>query len=754
MATITETGTIDLKAQKEAHDEAISAAATDATSKANAAAKTATNYITPDGTNTAAFHPEASSTNQVKVDSTGVDIIKSGTSVAKYGDVSRIGKQSESRIELDYHSLKLIDKDGNTYFHVSDLRDANGSATISETFVVDDTEISEYGTRFKLSYDIKTPVNDNIISVMVDDVVLDTSEYVAGTPYYLRIYAVLNLGQNVQIEYLTETATIAFSFGQRAPDSTVGGGSFAEGRNNIASGRFSHAEGVSTKASGSTSHAEGYHTQASNVYSHAEGQYTQAIGSTSHAEGQHTQAIGSTSHAEGGYTGASSDGSHAEGWLTVSSGTYSHAEGYQARASGNASHAEGMLTEASGGYSHAEGRGTEANGSYSHAQNHGTIARGEAQTAIGKYNIDNIDEDLAFIIGNGTDDNARSDAFTVDWDGNTSPSGNIKLKSPTIDRDGTAPSSSIYDNIHCFEFSDADNENIGRVRMHQASNGYVGITMQCRNEKTDGTEVFNEISASVGRDGTRVYGIADPAAFRSAISAFGTSGGTITGPVYAKNTVIDRKVNPSSAQYSTDVGGNSAFRLVDKNGLDLVYIRADKQTDGRTGLDLRAWNSDTDGNNVVSGGIHILINRSGTVTYAVANSNNFRDAIGASSGIFPRSVGGTGMSARTTGTVTRSGVTTAGTFAAYSNGVVCTVTGHALVLKTALASGSNVNIGTLPTGYRPPTNMYGTIHAESSARNNKGFIRITSDGIVRFSNYSDISWATNYTIAFTITWAL
>ena len=75
-----------------------------------------------------------------------------------------------------------------------------------------------------------------------------------------------------------------------------------------------------------------------------------------------------------------------------------------------------------GHYSMAEGYYTQASGLYSHAQNNSTIANKPAQTAIGKYNIAdtavNEADQKALIIGNGTADNARSNALTVDWNGN------------------------------------------------------------------------------------------------------------------------------------------------------------------------------------------------------------------------------------------------------------------------------------------------------------------------------------------------
>ena len=72
-------------------------------------------------------------------------------------------------------------------------------------------------------------------------------------------------------------------------------------------------------------------------------------------------------------------------------------------------------TKAMGAYSHAEGGSTTASGDYSHAGGVGTIAKNDYQTVIGRYNAN---KNSAFIIGNGSSDTERSNALTVDWDGN------------------------------------------------------------------------------------------------------------------------------------------------------------------------------------------------------------------------------------------------------------------------------------------------------------------------------------------------
>lgn len=129
-------------------------------------------------------------------------------------------------------------------------------------------------------------------------------------------------------------------------------------------------------------------------------------------------AIGEYSHAEGYNTTALDKCSHAEGYYTTASGLYSHAEGGETTATRDYSHAEGYYTTASGAYSHAEGYSTTASGNYSHSSGRYTIAKGETQTAIGRYNVIDNQNEYAFIIGNGTRDDLRSNAFEVDWNGN------------------------------------------------------------------------------------------------------------------------------------------------------------------------------------------------------------------------------------------------------------------------------------------------------------------------------------------------
>ncbi len=160
---------------------------------------------------------------------------------------------------------------------------------------------------------------------------------------------------------------------------------------------------------------------------------TSSTGTNSTAVGYNVKAVGPYTHAEGYSTTAMYSSAHAEGYNTTAMAFYSHAEGRVTVATGNASHAEGHETVADGNASHAEGHETIANGDTSHAEGHGTTANGRSQHVFGEYNayesgVDASDRGTyAEIVGNGDDDNTRSNARTLDWDGNEWLAGDLTV---------------------------------------------------------------------------------------------------------------------------------------------------------------------------------------------------------------------------------------------------------------------------------------------------------------------------------------
>ena len=160
------------------------------------------------------------------------------------------------------------------------------------------------------------------------------------------------------------------------------------------------------------------------------------LGEGATAEGLNTCAGAKGAHAEGSYYTRivmpgteleQIEGSHADG-------EGSHAEGMATFAASKGAHSEGSKTQALGFFSHAEGDHTYANGDASHTEGYYTEVNYDYQHAGGKYN-DNKSETL-LEIGNGTSENARSNAFEVYTDGHINVNGDIYQNGSLFPRGG------------------------------------------------------------------------------------------------------------------------------------------------------------------------------------------------------------------------------------------------------------------------------------------------------------------------------
>ena len=302
-----------------------------------------------------------------------------------------------------------------------------------------------------------------------NSVAVGTQTTASGHVSFAEGYYTTASGERSHAEGSETTASGSYSHTEGNTTVASGEGSHAEGNATTTSAKYAHAEGDQTKASAIGCHSEGFKSESTGDYSHAEGSETKTSGAYSHAEGKLSEARGSNSHSQGLGSIASHKSQHVEGEYNIldtstakasDRGTYVHivgngttdkrsnaltltwggdlwhagrlfhgnkvsaegscsySGGSETSALGNYSHAEGESTSAIGTASHAEGNGSVAQGNYSHAQNQGTLANGTAQTAIGKFNIADNDNKLAFIIGNGTANDARSNMFFIDWNGN------------------------------------------------------------------------------------------------------------------------------------------------------------------------------------------------------------------------------------------------------------------------------------------------------------------------------------------------
>lgn len=230
-----------------------------------------------------------------------------------------------------------------------------------------------------------------------------------------------------------------------------GNQSTIQGDSTKATGYSSHAEGNGTKALEQSSHAEGSYTTASGGVSHAEGDYTTASGETSHAEGYCTEAFGSSSHAEGDHTVASNKNMHTSGKYNVIEPRYKiyyrtgnyffnkNAEYYcsdtytlnQKTGKFTLNNAiKKIFTQCMGKYVSMDSVSENVDGVFK------VLSTASGSTAnyypCNYYYSETLANDIgtySHIVGNGTSDTERSNAYTLDWEGNAWFAGDVYVHS-------------------------------------------------------------------------------------------------------------------------------------------------------------------------------------------------------------------------------------------------------------------------------------------------------------------------------------
>ena len=201
--------------------------------------------------------------------------------------------------------------------------------------------------------------------------------------------------------------------------------------------------------------------------SFAVNQGTTSSGVNSSSFGMNSTASGYNSFVAGFNTTASGDSSAAIGYNSIASGGRSFALGDSNQSIGESSTALGQLSTSQGAFSLAANIETTAVGIGSTALGKGTIAGEYASLAIGHYNVQTnygvTQHDIlnvAFAIGNGTDDTNRSNAFSVRFDGTTTVAGNIQMEGNQInnvadptDNQDVATKSYVDSNVNSFSGS-------------------------------------------------------------------------------------------------------------------------------------------------------------------------------------------------------------------------------------------------------------------------------------------------------------
>ncbi len=228
----------------------------------------------------------------------------------------------------------------------------------------------------------------------------------------------------------SSTALGSESVANGGSSTAYGSGSIANGQSSIAGGYLNTANQLASVALGYNNVANGQGAVSMGQLNHANGNGSVTLGvhnitssDVATALGYYTRALGPVSTAMGNFTSAGKTGY--DNRYATSMGNYTVANGDISTAMGNYTVANGTISTAIGSY-------TKANGNISTALGIGSVANSYASLSFGSYNdtlnilspsaTTWVSTDPLLLVGNGTNDNSRSNLLEY------YKNGNLKLK--------------------------------------------------------------------------------------------------------------------------------------------------------------------------------------------------------------------------------------------------------------------------------------------------------------------------------------
>lgn len=424
----------------------------DASIKADNASKTATNYLYFDSTNGLVISRTGAVATgyNTQITSSGMNIRNGSTVLATYGSTITLGQTSGYHTTIDSSTFSV-------YNNTTPLATFGSTITLGNPNTNTDASAQISGSQFNLGIGsnsifyvgaVENPSsgNNGFVQILFENSsLLSDTVSIDGTTYYLIGTISMNAivtkvtGSNGNVDF----TTVVSGSNQKiySPEGLSGSYEYFDYGSIYMS--FGVDNYSSTNIPGFYSITSGYNNNVFGDYSIGVGKNNTISGIASIGVGDQNTISSNYSISAGAYNRVTKDRSVSLGSANQSTGSPSFSIGNSNKATGDNSVAIGRLNIASGDGAFAMGRGysplvqNEASGIASVAIGAGLIANGSHQTVIGSCNIP--DTTSAFIIGNEivTDNTMpnsinRSNALTVDWNGNMVLAGNLTCNNEPV----------------------------------------------------------------------------------------------------------------------------------------------------------------------------------------------------------------------------------------------------------------------------------------------------------------------------------
>lgn len=415
----------------------------------------------------------------------GKNSLKTEVSTAIAYNSTSLGYDTVTGIK-GYYCYKVIPDTGyGRKLIVSDRQYTKNDNFYEETNIIDTTKIAE-GDKISICNGIRVYFEcSTVIRVSPSHIVVDTVPFeqfddittndVEQSDRFIFIANKPDVGYSVigNSAFSSGIGNKSINFGAFScgiTNNSIGAGAFTTGCGNIAeflaaalglktvAGPYAHAQNMYVEATGIGSSGEGYKTKVPGTYAHGEGQETEASAPCAHSQNFKTKATAPAAHAQNNQTEASGENSDATGFKTKSKAKNSHTGGEENTTETTAVNGftEGYKNTNRAPRSFIAGgqwNSTSADANDSLVHGIACNASAPAQRVGGKY--PKGDPKYVEIVGNGKSSSARSNAYTLDWEGNACFSGSVEcngiiVKSPngtrfklTVSDDGTISTSKV-----------------------------------------------------------------------------------------------------------------------------------------------------------------------------------------------------------------------------------------------------------------------------------------------------------------------
>lgn len=230
-------------------------------------------------------------------------------------------------------------------------------------------------------------------------------------------------------------------------------------------------------------------------------------------------------------------------------------------------------------------------------------------------------------------------------------------------------------------------------------------------------------------------------ALAAANAALPKTGGWLSGLVGSTSYIklVDEGVTYGTAPGS-DVWGHP-YNMCDQDSNATGQVRVIYRANGENQTQINSMQKVN--GSTVENHLRLGVNTNGQLTVSVSDAVAWRNALGASSGVWPTSAGGTGGA--DSGLKSHTNAAFSGTIYYRSYGFYKIIYADRINLTTALEN-TSVSLGTLAEAALRPSRE---IYVPAGSRDGIGMIRVEASGNISYYKPRDVnSWATSYNISF------